>query len=329
MTTHAQKLLFSMALVGALLPLGTLAFLAGVSATPIILTLAFVVLGGGWGLSMYFAHLIEEQAKESASEKIQTAKGELADTAIADQQMLLKHAESLTRLTNDHQSRATDATSSAAQATENATIIASAIEEMNASILEIGRQSDNASAIAESAVGKTKTADEAAASLSDKSDAILSIVELIQNIAKHTNLLALNATIEAARAGDHGKGFAVVANEVKTLANQTAEATTQIETQINEIIESSHNVKSQMSAIEKEITSISSITLTIKKSLHEETAATSEIARSAHDTNKATEAVTAGISHMLVTTEEIRSATEKLGEEAQEMIEKQKAIKNQ
>ncbi|MGD9581389.1 MAG: methyl-accepting chemotaxis protein [Vampirovibrionia bacterium] len=67
------------------------------------------------------------------------------------------------------------------------------------------------------------------------------IVELITNIASQTNLLALNAAIESARAGEHGKGFAVVAEEVKQLAEESAEAAEQIKGMILQIQKESDN----------------------------------------------------------------------------------------
>jgi methyl-accepting chemotaxis protein len=240
----------------------------------------------------------QESVEETATETKEAA---------AREEALLRKAAQLMALTEEHQKKATLSTSAAARATENATIIASAIEEMNAAISEIGHQADDASAKADDAVNKTKTAMLSVETLSTKSDEILSIVALIQKIAKHTNLLALNATIEAARAGEHGKGFAVVAQEVKALARQTSEATEQIEFQINNVRDASSAVTNNMREIESAISEIDNTILTIKTSLHEETQAVQEISRSAQETTNATKEVTDGISHMLVTTEEIRS----------------------
>lgn len=73
------------------------------------------------------------------------------------------------------------------------------------------------------------------ARLGDQSSAIGQIIATVEDLAAQSNLLAVNAAIEAAKAGEHGKGFGVVAQEVKSLAEQSRQATTQVRTILSDI----------------------------------------------------------------------------------------------
>jgi methyl-accepting chemotaxis protein len=76
---------------------------------------------------------------------------------------------------------------------------------------------------------------ESIVSLSEQSQAIGEIIATVNDLAEQSNLLAVNAAIEAAKAGEQGKGFAVVAQEIKSLAEQSKQATGQVRTILGDI----------------------------------------------------------------------------------------------
>ena len=126
---------------------------------------------------------------------------------------------------------------------------AAAMDEMNATVLEVARNAGNAAeraaqaqstaqdgeAVVERAVQAIRQVETVTGELkrsmdglSERAEAIGRIMGVISDIADQTNLLALNAAIEAARAGDAGRGFAVVADEVRKLAEKTMHATKEV-----------------------------------------------------------------------------------------------------
>ncbi|MGQ5521651.1 methyl-accepting chemotaxis protein [Chitinimonas sp. PSY-7] len=96
------------------------------------------------------------------------------------------------------------------------------------------------------ATAEVDNAAQVIAHLATNSQKIGSVLMVINEIAKQTNLLALNAAIEAARAGEAGRGFAVVADEVRTLANRTHDSTTEIQKVIAELQEGTHQAVAVM-----------------------------------------------------------------------------------
>ena len=164
------------------------------------------------------------------------------------------------------------------EASTNINMVSSAAEEMTATISEIAQNAEKANAITTDAVSQTEHASSQVDELGVSAKEIFTVVETIADISAQVNLLALNATIEAARAGEAGKGFAVVANEIKDLANQTAEASNEIKERVTGIQDSTQGTIEEISNITKVVTEINEIVATIAAAVEEQSATTSEIA---------------------------------------------------
>ena len=174
--------------------------------------------------SSELAETIEQSAK--ATEEITMTMQEMAEGA----EVQVRSADSSSRLMEEMTEGIKDIAKGASvvaystldavnEAEQGNVLIKKAVSQMNSINLSV----DNLASVVET--------------LSERSQSIGQTLEIITGIASQTNLLALNAAIEAARAGEHGKGFAVVAEEVRKLAEQSAESVRQI-TKLNSEIQS-------------------------------------------------------------------------------------------
>ncbi|SME87871.1 methyl-accepting chemotaxis protein [Desulfovibrio gilichinskyi] len=214
----------------------------------------------------------------------------------------------------------------AAIQTERVSETATAMEEMNATVLEVSRNASNAASESDKARDKAQEGSNVVAkavnsiqdvqnqigdlkkhmsSLGKQTDDIDSIMHVISDIADQTNLLALNAAIEAARAGDAGRGFAVVADEVRKLAEKTMTATQEVGEAIKNIQTGSRN---SMDSMDKAVQMIDESTELAKLSGE----SLNEIVTLVNVTTDQVQAIAAAAEQQSATSEEINRAVEEI-----------------
>ncbi len=224
------------------------------------------------------------------------------------------------RSTND---KAVNVTSAVESTSENVQTMASAATHLAVSVGEIERQVEQSQDVVTTAASQVEKTSAEAKRLSGTSQKIGEVVQLISDVTAQTNLLALNATIEAARAGEAGKGFSVVASEVKSLANQTAQATEEIREQVAGLLDVTHLVVTAVEGVGTTMDAVTEASVSISSAVKEQETATAEIGRSAEqaatqtaEVNLNIKQVDEGAEQSVAAANEVFGAARELGAQA-------------
>ena len=223
---------------------------------------------------------------------------------------------------------------------------ASAMTEMNATVLEVAKSAGEASDQSDMTRGKAddgaklvnqvvnaiNMVNTVAIKLQDnmqelgrQAESIDGVMSVISDIADQTNLLALNAAIEAARAGEAGRGFAVVADSVRQLAEKTMAATDEVGTNIRAIQESARSNIEGMTAAVKNVHDATDLANSSGQAL-------SEIVNLASASSAVVASIATAAEEQSATSEEISRAIDEISqvvnETAQGMIESSAAVQD-
>lgn len=248
-----------------------------------------------------------------------------------------------------HLSEASNQVSSASQQVaqasqsmaEGASEQASSLEETSASLEQMAsmtRQNADNAQVSNQMAGEARSAAEegreamgkmtgAIAKIKESSDQTAKILKTIDEIAFQTNLLALNAAVEAARAGDAGKGFAVVAEEVRNLAQRSAEAAKNTSALIEQAqhnadngVQVTNEVAGSLETIAEKVTKVAELLGEVSTASKEQSTGIDQINTAVAQMDKVTQSNAANSEEAASASEELSAQASELGEMVNELV---------
>lgn len=224
--------------------------------------------------------------------------GDIVSSVAAASTQLKTTAGVMEKTADNASNEANQAAHSMQEASSGVTAAAAASDEFAMSIGEISRQAATSAELARKASESANVADGKMSTLADSASQVGQVVELIQTIARRTNLLALNASIEAARGGEAGRGFAVVASEVKELAAQTSRATEEVAEQIRAMQNSTNDSVHALRSINTQVEQLETTAISIASAVDQQSVAGQDLARSIDLAARSSSEVSSGIDNV-------------------------------
>jgi methyl-accepting chemotaxis protein len=209
--------------------------------------------------------------------------------------------EEISRIIESQNSRIDTQATAVAQSSASIEQMIASIQSINNILHNSSEQYQHLRSSSDSGNEKVLSVIEIVAGLAKKYEKMQEANLVIRNISAQTNLLAMNAAIEAAHAGDSGKGFSVVADEIRKLAESSAQQSNSISDSISELQKSIETVKVASDAasdafesINLDVKNVTSLELEIKQAMEELNAGTSEVLTAINQINEITSEVQSG-----------------------------------